>query len=149
MALDLSTLNPVDDGVALELSHPVTGEVLRDDQGVAISITLLGQDSEAYQRAENQAQNRRLRDASRGRRATLTAEQIKAEALEVLVACTVAWHGVVFEGVALECTATNVRRLYTERAWIREQVDAFVADRANFFGRSKGSSSPSPSTSSG
>jgi hypothetical protein len=49
------------------------------------------------------------------------------------VKLTVAWEGFTLDGVKLDCTPENVRTVYNEWSWIKEQVSEFVADRANFF----------------
>jgi len=38
----------------------------------------------------------------------------------------------MWEGKALECTPENVRMFLTKFPPIRRQIDAFIADRANF-----------------
>jgi len=52
-----------------------------------------------------------------------------------VIRCTLAWRGIVYEGEALECNPGNARRLYAALPWLREQVEAFIADRANFLKR--------------
>ena len=69
---------------------------------------------------------------SRSKRNRIDAESIEAEAIEVLIACTLDWANVAFEGEVLECTKANIRKVYTAFPWVREQVDEFVDDRANF-----------------
>jgi hypothetical protein len=137
MTMDLAQLTPVEDGVPMEVVHPETGQVLRDESGQAVTITLLGEDSEVYQSMERASTNRRLKQAQRGRRGGLTAEQLAAEALELVVACTVGWSGVVFAGGVLAYSEANARKLYTALPWLRRQVEQFIADAANFFGSSK------------
>lgn len=132
--MDLSTLNTVtaaNAGAVLELAHPTTGTPLRNEAGEALTITLLGVDSDAYRKAQRAAQNKRL--AKRGG-IKLTAEELEAESIETLAACTVAWANIEFEGRALECNRANAVKLYTALPWVREQVDAFMGDRANFLG---------------
>ncbi len=137
MTQDLAQLTPVEDGVPMEVVHPETGQVLRDADGKALTITVLGEDSEVYQAHERQSTNRRLKQAQRGRRGGMTAEQIQAETLELVVACTVGWSGIVYEGAALPFSATNARKLYTALPWLRRQVEQFMGDAGNFFGSSK------------
>ena len=69
---------------------------------------------------------------------TMTAEEIETEALDVLVACTKAWHTgdkpelEMIEGEWLACTPENVRRVYEELTWMKEQIDQEIGDRNNF-----------------
>ena len=52
--------------------------------------------------------------------------------MSLLAKCTTDWAGIVVEGETLDCTYENAVKLYGRFAWIMEQVDEFVADRANF-----------------
>lgn len=137
--IDLAALAAIEDGVPMELRHPQTGAVLLTADGAPITITLLGRDSESYREVERAQQNRRLKDAARGRRNQMTSEQLEAEHVELLVACTVGWSGLVLDAKTLEFSASAARRLYDDGrfGWIREQVETFIGDRGNFFGDSK------------
>lgn len=130
--------------------------------GTPVTITLLGMDSPVardlhYARAAS-ARNRveaRLQQITAGvtpESAPLTAEDIAAEDaadLDMLVALTTAWHG--FEeddGTPSPFTPDAVRETYQLCPPIREQALAFIGDRSRFFGDSKPTPAPSPSTSS-
>ncbi|MBF0375535.1 MAG: hypothetical protein HQL38_18530 [Alphaproteobacteria bacterium] len=132
--IDLASLDTAacaNRGAAMTLLHPATRQPLLDSEGQAVAITLAGQDSEAWRKAQRIVSNRRL--AARGK-AKLTAEELEVEALEMLARCTLAWTGVVIDGKALDCTPANARHLYERLPWVREQADDFVADRANYLG---------------
>lgn len=123
--MDLKTLDiasPANEGVWMELEHPVTGEPL------GIKIKLAGVDSDYYKKEIRRQQNKRLKKGIRN----IKAEELENEAIELLVACTLAWENVEYNGEALECKPENVRKIYKEFPWIREQVDSFINDRANF-----------------
>jgi hypothetical protein len=128
--LDINLEEKANEGGVLELEHPVTGEPLLHD-GQPMTITLAGIDSAAYRNKHRQIQNRRLQRMARGRKPDLS--NADAEACELLAACTISWSGIVKGGEALECSEQAARELYEEHDWIREQVDVFVGDRANFF----------------
>ena len=135
--MDLETLDTrkgADAGFELHLTHPRTGEAL------PMVINLLGADSRVYQDAQRTQNRRRLAEAQKVRRMTLTPEALEADALELLVAVTRGWSGFTQGGKAVDCTPQNVQRIYTEFPWIREQVDLAIGDRANFL-----PSSPTPS----
>lgn len=128
--MDLSKLNTAaaDQGVEMVLRHPATDDALQTEGGQPISITLAGGDSERARKARNAAHNRRLQRMNK----KLTAESLEAEGLDVLVACTLGWQNIHFEGEDLAFSPDNARKLYKAVPWIREQVDAFIVDRANF-----------------
>jgi hypothetical protein len=123
--MDLTSLAVSSEGSVLTLTHPVTGADL------PVKITLLGTDSPVFRKAQRAIVNRRLKQA---KKTTLTAEEIEAEGVDALVACTVSWEGVELDGKKLDCTPENIRRVYTDvrLPFIREQVDSFIAERANF-----------------
>lgn len=131
MTFDLNSLKPVkaDDGATLELVHPESEEIIP-----GMTITLLGQDSKVYRKIQLAKQQAALNRISKGKRAVdLDAEKLLDDSIDDLVQLTTAWTGFMLDGVALECTPENVRKVYNEWAWIKEQVQEFSASRANFF----------------
>jgi hypothetical protein len=133
--MDLSTLETTsvaEQGAAMEVQHPVTGAVLTDTSGAALTITLAGQDSERFRKAERRITNKRLASQAAGRRIALTSEGLETDAIERLVACTITWSGITLDGEAKDCTPENAREAYKRLPWLREQVERFVEDRANF-----------------
>lgn len=140
MGFDLANLESADEGVPVTILHPATNQPLRDDDGNDVTITVMGQDSQAFQQAKRRAMNRRMAAMRGGRGAKLTAEELEAENIATLVACTVGWSGLALEGKPLTFDAKNVRMVYERFPWIREQVDEFIGDRANFLMTSSQSS---------
>lgn len=140
--MDLSKLNAATTapkGVAMKVVDPRTDEPLFDEmEGGAkqyVTITLLSSDSNEYKRVSHKVANRKLKKiTARGRIPKLTAEETENDQLDLLVACTLGWENVVYEGQPLEFNPENVRMLYSKVPVIREQVDAFIGDRANFLG---------------
>lgn len=128
----LDTTAASEEGAVLEIRHPTTGEILLDDAGNPVWIRLAGMDSERFQRMQRANLNRRLKMGGRRGSANVTAEELDAERIENLVACTIDWSGIVLEGEALGCSAVSARRLYKAIPWLREQAEDFQSDRANF-----------------
>jgi|SRR5581483_2279004 len=127
--MDLSvydTAKTADGGAVLEVRHPGTGAKLK-----GVRITLLGADSPRWRAAQAEKVNRRLSEASAGRRAA-NIEDADEDAIELLAAATIKWEGVELDGKALECSTENACVLYRRLPWLREQADRFIADRANF-----------------
>lgn len=115
------------------LVHPTTRQPLRDQDGQPAYIDVYSSDS-SIARAHNRAvQQRRLNTRGRGR---LSTEQLEAEAIDLLAALTAGWRLVKLSGEPLDVpfTPENARELYAapSLAWIREQVDEFAVERANF-----------------
>lgn len=127
--MDLSTLDvksAAERGADLHLEHPTTGEPLKTDDGKPIVIRLLGNDSREFRAGLSELAEK---NAGKKRASFASAE---ANGIELLSRVTVGWQNVTYKGEALKCTPENVRMIYSEINWIKEQVDAFVADRANF-----------------
>ena len=112
-------------GVYLVLEHPVTGEELD------AKIKLIGRDSSRFR---NKMRDIAQKAAAAGKkRKTVDLEKADREGAELLAACTLGWVGIEEEGKPVPFSEAEAVRLYTDYRWIREQVDAFIADRANFF----------------
>ena len=131
MSFDLNSLKPVmaDDGAVLNIVHPETEEVIE-----GMTITLLGQDSKVYRKLQMAKQQAALNRISKGKKAVdFDAEKLAEDSIDDLVKLTVSWSGFTLDGKKLDCTPENIRSVYAEWSWIKEQVQEFVADRANFF----------------
>lgn len=121
-----------DEGVVMYVRHPGTGEPLLDKDDAPVTITLAGVDSDRFRDVVRSQTKRRLNGGSAAGAPKPDAE---AEAIELLVKCTLAWSGIgLGSDRELECTPENVRAIYSDPRvpWLRQQVDRFIADRANF-----------------
>jgi hypothetical protein len=129
--MDLATLNSVeacDNGATYEVVHPSTGEPL------GIKITLAGIDSKIYRDAQRKLTNKRLKQTFDKRvvNKTPTSEEFEAETVDILAKCTLNWENVIWEGKELPCNYENAKIIYLNLLWLRDQIDAFINDRANF-----------------
>ncbi len=104
------------------IKHPTTGEP------TDIVINLYGQDSKVYQKASKKNLNTILKKGTKN----TNADQVEARSLDLLAACSASWANMVVDGEELECTTQNARDVYKRYAWIKEQVDEHLGDRANF-----------------
>ena len=128
--MDLSKLDmneAASRGAEMVLRHPSSGEELFTDDEPII-FQLLGSDSAEYRQRIRAAANKSI---NKGRR-TQTVERLEQESIDLLAGVTVDWSGVVVDGEAVEFSHNAAKKLYTEYAWIREQVDEFVGERSNF-----------------
>jgi hypothetical protein len=131
MSFDLNSLKPVkaDEGAVLEIVHPTTEEIIP-----GMTITLLGQDSKVYRKIQITKQQTMLNRLAKGKKvADLDAAKLVEDNIDELCKLTVAWSGFTLEGKELEATPENVRNVYSEWEWIKEQALEFVNNRANFF----------------
>lgn len=147
--MDLSNLDVVsgaNKGTNISITHPGTGE----DLGIRIHV--LGRDSDVFKKLSDQQNKKRIGRMHRGgifRPQPVPASEIEKDALELLVACTLAWHteakvdkegaeleprkdSITWKGQEYTCSPENVKLLYVALPWMKEQVDLEVNDRANF-----------------
>ena len=134
--MDLSKFNVekmAEQGAWLELEDPSTGDVLQGDDGEAIAIKVLGTDSKAYRNKNREYQRARIAQMARSKSRKIDYTMSDEDACDLLAECTVEWRGIVDEGKEVEFSKEAAHDLYMKYIWIREQVDAFIGDRANFF----------------
>jgi hypothetical protein len=128
--MDLATLDTkkgADLGFDLHLRHPATGDPI----GAVIRIA--GMDSERYRdKATAQQRARFERLARRNRFDTANPEEQREEAIQLLAAATLGWDDVNLNGQAVPFSESAAADLYRNFAWVREQVDVAMHERANF-----------------
>lgn len=130
--MDLSKLktSKSEQGAVLQVLHPSTEEAIK-----GMTITLLGQDSSVYRKIQLGKQQAALNRMAKGKKvADLNAEKLAEDTLDDLVSLTLDWTGFELDGKKLECTPENVLKVYgdNELSWLKEQVNEFIGDRANF-----------------
>lgn len=132
MSLDALAID-VTQTVKVTLLNPKTRQPIRDDAGNEAYIELVSLDSPEVLAVQKAAINKRLK--MRGR-ATVTADEIEAERAETLIAATKSWNLISLDGKPLnvDLTPVTARTVYTDArfAWIREQVNEALDDRATF-----------------
>lgn len=136
MDLTKLTTDLSDTGAVLELRHPDSADIIE-----GMTMTMLGVDSEVYaKRAHEKTVANISRAQKKGRRALDPedlARQNEEATIEDLVALTKGWTGFEEDGVELDCSPENVRRILKTRglSWIRKQAEDFVNDIGNFISK--------------
>ena len=132
---DISEVVKGDAPFEFALVHPVTKEELD------VKITVVGMDSEVYRKTSHHQRSRRLKSIRpNGKSSGINMEELEADGIELLAACTTGWKNMSYRGSELPFSKENAVMVYKEQAWVREQVDEAIGDRANFSGESsKGS----------
>lgn len=132
-AFDLSDINEsaIDEGSWMTVMNPEGTAPLTNVEGEQIKIKVVGPDSSQYRKRFHQSVNSRLVNS---KFKVGTSEKMEEDATELLVACTVGWSGFRDKNEVFLYSPDNARVLYSKRplAFIREQVDKFIADRTNF-----------------
>jgi len=130
--MGLNSIGKVKETTDVELLHPATGETLLNDDGTPMTITVHGPYSSTFKAISHAQQNKRLMKAQRtGGKMSLTAEEMEASALDLLVKCTEAWN-VTLDEEPEEFSQDKVRQVYLDHPWVREQVDAVFGDTRAF-----------------
>ena len=93
-----------------------------------IRIEILSPDSFAYKKVLIKM-SKKFKDKLNSSESILDDE---ANLIDFLVAVTKSWKNVELDHQALECTEENVRHVYTHCSDIREQVNVFLGNKANF-----------------
>ena len=120
----LDTTATSDKGRKMLLEHPVTGEPL----GVGAFIVLAGADSSAYRKAQSVISKRRVKK----RLDKITAEDMRAESVEMLARCSLSWGNIIVDGQEWSCSVETAKAFFTRFPWAYEQADRFVHDRSNY-----------------
>jgi hypothetical protein len=132
----LTTVSLSEQGAFLHLTHPGTGLKLNNGDGQPMGLLLRGKDSTVVAAKEREISQRRIDGAlAVGRRPRIDANSLNVDAIELLVAATKEVRNLVLRGQPVANTPQAFTQLYTDFPWIREQVDTFIADRANFLGK--------------
>ena len=133
--MDLLNIGKTKDTTNVTLYNPITSEILTNEGGSEMTITVHGPYSKKYKSIAHAQQNRRLQKAQRtGGKLNLSAEEIEAAALDLLVKCVDGWN-ITLGGEQPDCTEAKVREVFTELPWVREQVDAALGDAQAFLGK--------------
>lgn len=132
--MGLKDIGKVQETTDVELVHPKTGEVLTNDDGSAMVITVYGPYSSHYKSVNHAQQNKRLMKAQRmGGKMNLTAEELEASALDLLVKCTAGWKITLEDDGGLEeFSEAKAREVYTDLPWVRDQIEAAFGDSRSF-----------------
>lgn len=118
----LANVEDQDRGAEMELRNPATGEP------TGLKLTLAGPDSLTQRRSRLQMSDE-LAELARAD-GTVSAEEREKAAIASLARCVLRWQ-IIQSGKELACNHANIVRLLSV-AWVREQVDAFAGNRANF-----------------
>lgn len=131
-AIDTKSLS--DAGVDMPVKRMNTDEPLIAKNGKPVSIKLLGPDSDMYREFTRRQVQKRFAKASDTKSLDkIDFEEVESDTLDLLSSCTIGWSNVLDkDGNEIAFTRETARVLYANYPVLREQVDSFVANRANF-----------------
>lgn len=120
------------DAADMPVKNPKTGKlVMLPGENAPVTIKLAGRDSEIYRKISRELANKRAETARNGD-AQPSDEDLENEALDLLSALTLGWEGITANREPYPFSPENARKLYERLPWLREEVDRFVGNRANF-----------------
>lgn len=131
-SLDLASLDfaEADQGALLEVRHPATNEILRWDDGSPYTIKVVGRDSDRFLSLVRKQSDKRIQMTLRTRQPVLSAS-VEKDDIELLVNATLDMN-INYKGEKTKSDEKTYREVYTKLRWLREQVDEFIGNRANF-----------------
>lgn len=123
----LDTIAAASQGVWMDVYHPITDEKMVDANG-PWRIQVLGGDSKEFKRAISFEHEK----AAKSRKQVMSLEKRDQGGINALSAITVGWENIRMGGELVPFSRENAIELYTKYPWLKEQVDAFTAERSNF-----------------
>ena len=91
--MDLMNLTPTSDIVEITLKHPNTGDTLTNEDKTPMTITFHAPHSKTYKSAMHEQTNKQLKKSRSGKKEVqVTAEELEASSLDVLVKVTEDWN---------------------------------------------------------
>jgi hypothetical protein len=131
--IDTKTLS--ESGVDVVIKKLNSNEPLKAANGEIVSIKVLGPDSGKYRSLSRTQIRKRLAKRAAGNTEFTDADMDETDhdAMEILAGCTVGWNGILDKaGKPIPCTPENALKLFENYPVVREQVDLFISERANF-----------------
>ena len=114
----------------MNVIHPITGEEMFQEDGTHVTVTLLGMESSIAKRIIKARAQKQLNK----RNQKVDLDEAREFTISLQAKLITASQGLTENGQDLDLTdqATAIDVL-TRYSWLREQIDEFIADRANFY----------------
>jgi len=129
---DLSALKPTKETVEIILEHPGTGEVLMNDDGSEMTITVHAPWTKAYRSAGFKHANERLRKRKGDKEDfNFTFEELEEAGIDLLADVTVDWD-ITFGGEKPKFTVAKAKEVYSEIFWIKGQLEGAINEAGDF-----------------
>lgn len=125
-----------DDGLRVEIRHPVTGEKL------GMAVTVASYQSERVKKVQRKLANAAMREQRRNPKKAATVDEVEDKAHDLMCAAVLSWEGFERDGKELPCTPENVRAVITspDLFFISEQIDRAAEDQQAFLTASQATS---------
>jgi len=129
--MDISAFIPQVDTVDVELKNPANGEVLTNDDGTPMTVTMYLPHSKKYKEVRHAQTNKRIQESQKKNRKVITAEDIEAETLDLLIGTTAGWN-ITYKGEKPKFSDAVAKEVYEGVPFIAEQLCEGVAEAEVF-----------------
>lgn len=126
--MDISNFIPKTDTVDVELTNPVDGNKMTNEDGSTMVITMYLPHSKVYKEVRHAQTNRRIQASQKKGGKTITAEEIEAETVELLVKTTAGWNITYKEQHLKKFDEGVAKEIYEIAPFIAEQLYEGVAE---------------------
>lgn len=123
-------------GVEVALKR-IDGEPLLNAKKEPVTLTLIGADSKLYRKIVRKHARARVERTKKlkgePQEDDTLIEEIEAEDLELIVACTLGWSGILdSKNAPVKFSKKAAEAFYTQMPIAKEQADRAIVDRAHF-----------------
>ena len=129
--MDLMDLTPKSDEIVITLLHPNTEEIIKNDDGSDMSITVYASHTKEYKKAMHEQANKRLKKAQKTKDQSFTSEDLEQASLDILSKVTKDWN-ITFKGEKPKMTLAKAREVFESVFWIKDQVEVGLAEPLDF-----------------
>ena len=129
--MDLTNFIPKSDVTTFEIKHPLTGEVLKKDDGKEMTITVYLPHCKEYREVIHEQTNKRIQRSQQKGKGLYTSQEIEEATLDLLVKTTQGWD-IQLDGKEPKFTQEACRDVYDKLPWVRAQVLQAQEDMTSF-----------------
>lgn len=124
--MDLMDLKPKSDVVVATLTHPSTGEVLKNDSGTDMTITVFANHSKEYKSAMHKQQDKRIVAMQKGNELSISSEQLEKDVIILLSKITKDWD-ITYNKETPKISEATAKSLYEDVFWLKDQVESALS----------------------
>lgn len=129
--MDLLDLTPKSDEITVTIKHPSTGDVLKNEDGSEMTITLYAPHSKEYKKVLHEMTNKRLKKMQSKGKTDITAEELEEVSLDSLAKTTKEWN-ITYGAEQPKLSLTKAREVYEKVFWIKAQIEEAIEDSLDF-----------------
>lgn len=123
--MDISTLVPNER--IIEIKHPA------NDEKLGIRVTIVSLNDNKTKQIRRQFINKRLELEKKGK--SFKADDIEENETDLLIASMTGWdwYDAEFHGEKLDFNESNIKKVFRELPWFKDQISEAVSDEKAFF----------------